>query len=322
MFPPNILITNFCNQNCSFCFANKEMNDKSIKKEISINDFKGIISKLKKDPTIKVIKIMGGEPTLHSKFKEIINLALKHFSYIQIFTNGIISEDLTNFLIEKTPKVRFTFNIMTPGFLFNPKIRYIISQRLYQLVKLTRITLSFTFDMNTDMEIIFKALDDQILSSVHHFRLGFANPIARQKKFYRFSDFPKMGKQLFYVVSKIRRYNKNAAISLNCGFTRCMFSRSEFNYLKKEINISGFGCFGKDSSFDIQTNMSAFHCFPLSTMDKISTRKRSFKNVNRYLLYKRFFYWSKIKRNVCLKCPFYGFGKNKCPGPCLGFLIV
>ena len=40
MLPLNILITNFCNQNCPFCFASSEMNNKLIKKEMSLDDFK------------------------------------------------------------------------------------------------------------------------------------------------------------------------------------------------------------------------------------------------------------------------------------------
>ena len=321
MFPPNILITNFCNQNCSFCFASTEMNNKLIKKEMSLDDFKKTLLKMKKNPKIKVVKLLGGEPTLHSKFKEIINLSLKYFPYIQIFTNGIFSDDLANFLIAKTPNVAFTFNVTTPSFLLNPKIRSLVSSRIKKLAKKTKITLSLTFDMNSDMKLVFKAIGGETLSLVHQFRLGFANPIAGEKNFYRFSDFPKMGHQLINVVSTIRKNNPKSKISLNCGFTRCMFNENQFKYIKKEVEIPGFGCFGKESSFDLQTDMTAFHCFPLSTVDKIDTRHKSFSSVNNQLLKKRFSYWAKIRQQVCLKCPFYGFGEGKCPGPCLAFLM-
>jgi len=297
------------------------MNNKLIKKEMSLDDFKKIILKIKKNPKIKVVKLLGGEPTLHSKFKEIINLSLKHFPYVQIFTNGIFSDDLVKFLISKTPNVAFTFNVTTPGFLLNPKIRSLVSSRIIQLAKKTNITLSLTFDMNSDMNLVFKAIGGGTLSLVYHFRLGFANPIAGEKNFYQFSDFPKMGQQLVNVVSKIRKYNQKGKISLNCGFTRCMFNENQFKYIKKEVKIPGFGCFGKESSFDLQTDLTAFHCFPLSTVDKIDTRNKRFSFVNNQLLKKRFSYWAKIRQEVCLKCPFYGFGEDKCPGPCLGFLV-
>jgi MoaA/NifB/PqqE/SkfB family radical SAM enzyme len=87
------------------------MNNKLIKKEMSLDDFKKTLLKMKRNPKIKVVKLLGGEPTLHSKFKEIINLSLKYFPYVQIFTNGIFSDDLANFLISKATNVSFTFNI-------------------------------------------------------------------------------------------------------------------------------------------------------------------------------------------------------------------
>jgi len=321
MLPPNILITNFCNQNCSFCFASTEMNNKLIKKEMTLRDFKKTLLKIKKDPKIKTVKLLGGEPTLHSKFKEIINLSLKYFSYVQIFTNGIFSDELCSFLLKKTPKIGFTFNVITPGFIFNQKIRKLVCKRIKQLASKTQITLSFTFDMYTNMENVFKILDKDILKKTQSFRLGFSNPIAGEKNFYRFDDFPKMGKQLIFVIKKIREYNKIAKINLNCGFTRCMFNNQEYKLIKKEVFIPGFSCFGKEASFDLQTDLTAFHCFPLSTIDKINTERKSFKMINKQLLKKRFSYWAKIRQKVCLKCPFYGFSKEKCPGPCLGFLF-
>lgn len=321
MLPLNILITNFCNHNCSFCFASSQMADKVIKKEMSLSDFKKTLLKMKKNPEIRVVKLLGGEPTLHSHFKEIVDLSLKDFSHVQIFTNGIFSDGLAQFLITKTPKVAFTFNIMTPGFLLNPKIRLLVSQRIKELAKKTRITLSFTFDMNSDINLVFKAIGPETLALTHRFRLGFANPVVGGKNFYQLSDFPKMGKQLVYTVSTIRKMNPKNIISLNCGFTRCMFNQIQFKYIKKEVGISGFGCFGKKSSFDLQTDLNAFHCFPFSSSDKSPTQHRSFDNVNHAFLKKRFFYLNKFRRDECLKCRFYGIGKNKCPGPCIAFMI-
>lgn len=69
MLPPNILITNFCNQNCPFCFTRAEMSNKLIRKEMSLENFKKTLLKIKKNPEIQVVKLLGGEPTLHSRFK-------------------------------------------------------------------------------------------------------------------------------------------------------------------------------------------------------------------------------------------------------------
>lgn len=321
MLPPNILITNFCNQSCSFCFARKEMKNQNIKKEMDLKDFIKIIKKLKKNKEIKVIKLLGGEPTLHSKFKEIINLSLDYFPHIQIFTNGIFSNTLLNFLKQKGKKISYTFNLSTPGFILNKKINSLVTKRILQLSKVSKITLSFTFDPNTNLQIFFKTINKEIFKKISSFRLGISNPIAKEKNFYKFKDFPKIGKKLIGIIKWIRSKNKKVEISLNCGFTRCMFNSEEFKLIKKECVFLGFSCFGKSASFDLQTDLSAFHCFSLSTIDKINTNNQSFNQLNKFFLKKRFLYWAEISQKICLKCPFYGFEKEKCPCPCLGFVI-
>lgn len=320
MYPVNILLTNFCNQNCSFCFAAQEMANKRIDREMKLADFKKAVLKIKKQQNLSV-KLLGGEPTLHSQFKQIITYAHRHLDHIQIFTNGIIGQGLIDFLLTKTPKVAFTFNVMTPGFLLKPNLRQLITRNIHQLAQKTQITLSFTFDMNTNMQQVMQTIGPETLAVIHGFRLGFANPTKGETNYYQFSHFPKMGSQLEKIILAIRKHNQNSEISLNCGFTRCMFTNQQYALFKKEVVSRGFGCFGKESAFDLQTDMTAFHCFPLSSLDKINSLHRSFNSVENTLLKQRFKYWSKIRQEVCVKCPFYGFGKEQCPGPCLAFLM-
>lgn len=319
MHTPNILITNYCNQKCPFCFASKEMEGKQAKKEMSVTDFKTVLRKLKKEKAVKTIKLLGGEPTLHTHFKEFINLAVKDFSHIQIFTNGVFSDEIAEFLEVHAPHIALTVNIMTPGFLLNPKIRAFVSQRIRVLSQKIRITLSLTFDMHTDMDAVFQALGPESLKLVHRFRLGFSNPVAGGRNFYEFSDFPLMGTQLVSVATRIRENNTKAGIILNCGLTRCMFTQTQFEILQESVELAGFGCFGK-KSFDLQTDLTAFGCFPLSNIEKSTTRRRTFNRMQNEFLEKRFESWNKTRFEKCSTCPFYGIGKDKCPGPCLAFL--
>jgi len=48
MYPPNILITNYCNQDCSFCFTKEEMKNQSIDKEMSLENFKMVLRRMKR----------------------------------------------------------------------------------------------------------------------------------------------------------------------------------------------------------------------------------------------------------------------------------
>ena len=53
---------------------------------MSWDELETILSYL--DPHTDVVSLLGGEPTLHSKFKEIVTLASNKGYVIKIFTNG------------------------------------------------------------------------------------------------------------------------------------------------------------------------------------------------------------------------------------------
>jgi MoaA/NifB/PqqE/SkfB family radical SAM enzyme len=322
MFVPNILITNRCNQNCPFCFAAKEMRSSEIKKEMDYEDYRKLILRLKKGGSHTVIKLLGGEPTMHRDFKKIIDYSLKYFQTIQIFTNGVFSEDLRGFLIGKAPRVKFTFNVMTPGYTASAKIRSIVNENIGSLVGKAEITLSLTIDTHSNVSSTINGIDRSVLGKINIVRIGFANPVAGEDNHYRFRDFSQMGTKLVKMVSLIKNMNANCKFNLNCGFTRCMMTDKQFGYLKKNSTDGlRFGCFDKDADYDIQTDLSAFHCFPLSTMDRQNLKNRSYDAINRNLLQRRFSYWQEFRQNECKNCRIHGIGENKCFGPCLAFLI-
>lgn len=79
-----VLITHKCNANCPTCF------NKSIRHgaEMSLDDFVCLADYLA-ESGVQRIKIMGGEPTVHPCFSEIICYAQKRFYSVHVFTNAI-----------------------------------------------------------------------------------------------------------------------------------------------------------------------------------------------------------------------------------------
>jgi hypothetical protein len=98
-----------------------------------------------------------------------------------------------------------------------------------------------------------------------------------------------------------------------------MFTQDEYVYLKSQVKEVGWSCFGKESSMDVAVDLTAFHCFPLSEHKRIDLTKTSYTKANEQFIRERMRLWSKLKSEICLRCPFYGFGGEKCPGPCLAF---
>ncbi len=79
-----IEITNKCNLKCSFC-----PDDGLEKKEMTIEEFELILSKI--TPYTEYVYLhIKGEPLLHSKFSEIVDICKKYNKKINITTNGTL----------------------------------------------------------------------------------------------------------------------------------------------------------------------------------------------------------------------------------------
>ena len=82
-----IEITNNCNLNCDFCIKNTRPH-----KYMSIEDFKNILSKLNGYTKYLYFHILG-EPLLHPKINEFIDIASKNYK-INITTNGYLIKNI------------------------------------------------------------------------------------------------------------------------------------------------------------------------------------------------------------------------------------
>ena len=92
----NIAIVNYCNLKCPYCFA-----EDMIKEEntfMSLDDYNKLLDFILKNPQDR-IGILGGEPTLHPNFSDIINITKQKcpVTHITLFSNGI---ELEKFLPE------------------------------------------------------------------------------------------------------------------------------------------------------------------------------------------------------------------------------
>jgi MoaA/NifB/PqqE/SkfB family radical SAM enzyme len=297
------------------------MSSPILDKEMKIQDYEKVIKKLMFGGRTKGIKLLGGEPTLHSRLFEFIDIAVQKKLFVQIFTNGVLGKEKTNRLSTYGKAIGYTFNVMTPGFLMNKKLREEVTSNIIELGKKSEITLSITLDPFFNLEQFFTTVDPSLLKVISNIRIGLSNPIAGQRNWYTFEQFPKMGLVLTTFMKRARKNGFKGIFHMNCGFTRCMFSSEEFNYLNSEFPFMGWSCFGKESSMDIAVDMSAFHCFPLSEHKRVDLKKISYEEANRRLIKERMMLWAQMKKKVCLTCPFFGYGGDKCPGPCLAFQI-
>lgn len=109
---PNIMLTYRCNLHCPYCFANEFVNKD--KTDITIRNFLKAVSFITRDGTSN-IGLIGGEPTLHPGFGEIMDLLIadSRLKGITLYTNGLL---LDRYIPQVTnPKVRILVNCNSPA---------------------------------------------------------------------------------------------------------------------------------------------------------------------------------------------------------------
>lgn len=108
----NLMLTNFCNLHCAYCFAEDSM--VGSEQEMTIENFKYCLDFLKQED-IEQVNLIGGEPTLHSRFVEVLDLIKEYgFLSIQLFTNGIFGEKVLKKLIDIQTDLTALINVNSP----------------------------------------------------------------------------------------------------------------------------------------------------------------------------------------------------------------
>jgi len=251
----NICLTSVCNRQCSYCFAQEHVDAPDF---MSIDDFKRSLGFLE-GSKIDQVRILGGEPTLHPDFKEIMALTKDTGQKILLFTNGFFSDEILNYLMNISPEILRVMVNVTP--LDSMKEKVIARQR-HVIKKLgPRAALSFNiYRPNISFDVLIELIEGSEAQKM--VRLGLALPCLHGNNE---SLYPR---QYPYVGSRIVSFATQAAnhdirISFDCGFVQCMFSNEGLEALKLAKADIGWRC---NPILDITPAGQVLHCFPLAEM--------------------------------------------------------
>lgn len=259
LLAPNILLTNICNQNCKYCFAKGEMKKLKLKEMTLVNYIE--LTTLLKKQGINTIRIMGGEPTLHSNFIEIIQISLENFEKILIFTNGLIPKKHLPIINNNIDRIEFIFNLDTKAYIKVGRQQESIIKLIKDFSEKAKVNTGFTIsDLRTNYMELYKNLDREYLSRIG-IRIGYVKPIIGQKLFFNTIEYKQLGELIINLINTFTKLNVRE-IYLDCGLEKEMFTSSQIRFLKKNAHIKDWSCKGKWSSFDIASDLSIFPCFP------------------------------------------------------------
>lgn len=313
---PNIAITTYCNLHCPYCFANNMIDEEQIK-NIDLQQFSFILNWIKQTPEYcNHIGIIGGEPTLHPQFSEILNI-LKNFSDIQpshfiLFTNGI---ELLKYIDIIPKNMNILINVNTPDAMTQDQFLKMKESILF-LDKIgwtkSRATLGCNLCLEIDDYSFFWDIVNQC-SNVDIIRMSVTSPsiqYRKNKKLYYLS----MKKRTLKFFSLAKKYNKK--ISLDCNqIPSCYFTENELRLINDVVveNKLKF-C---QPVIDITPDFQASACF--GAYDLVDCK--IFNNLNEL---KNYLFLVKMNNKrilnydeQCQNCKLYQYAI--CQGGCLAF---
>jgi sulfatase maturation enzyme AslB (radical SAM superfamily) len=267
----NILLTNTCSRRCAYCFAQERVTLQSGKPalraappHIAFDDFGAALTFAKTGPP--EVGILGGEPSLHPRFVDLLEAAWEAGLHTKIFSNGMWRPDDLETLASREfpgprgPRFHVVMNMNEPDRTpaHEQEAQALLLERLGE-----RVTLSFNIS-RIDFDPRF--LVDAILKYRirRHIRLGVAQPLAEiENEHVPVADYPKLAPTLLALAEQCDAHD--IQLGFDCGFTLCMFTPEQHGQLLLTGARFRASC---GPTLDIGTDLSAWACFPLSTFSK------------------------------------------------------
>jgi len=255
----NIAITSQCNLNCSYCFTQEAYKGKENNFGHMSDDAFKLSLDILKGSKIQQVSVLGGEPTLHPRFTEFVNLILQSKLEVKIFTNGIMSEKIRRFLAE-LPESRITIiiniNNLQDGLDALPES---LKKTLGALKQ--KVIPGFNI-YSKDLHLL------PLLDLINSFdlqkkiRLGLAQPcIGIKNNYLPLKHYFLVGRKVLELAQGAS--DQNVKLILDCGFVPCMFGTPNFEEYGIDQEI-GLHC---DPIPDILPDGTVISCYPLFGYD-------------------------------------------------------
>jgi len=204
--------------------------------------------------------LLGGEPTIHPQFREMVDYALGRGFSVLVLTGGIIPEHSLQYLeLASAERVGVMLNVVPPGPQFNQREQVKQAEALRRLNK--KVALGLNIDApDTPLDFLLEWIEQYGLDRV--VRLGLAHPIADgHNTFLAARDYPAVGRR---VASFARRAREQGVhIEYDCGWVPCMFPPGELAELEITPKQVGLRC---NPILDILPGGQAISCYPLASI--------------------------------------------------------
>ncbi len=310
----NLVVSNICDASCEYCFASSYLKGSHTGMApafMSMEEFTACLDFLDRSE-IPEVRLLGGEPTLHPQFAELVNMAYQRQKKVIVFSHGAMPEKALQSLEVLSPEQCLVIVNMSAYFPNTSKAQQAEMKRLESLSRLKERAMlgvniqNPAFDLSAALQIIAETGIRKVI------RLGIALPGPNAENH---SVHPKQYRLIGSRIAWQARLaaESNVYLDLDCGFVRCMFTDEEINLLQQGGMQPGWHC---SPILDICPGGEILHCFSLSNQFK----EHLSSQVNASMLRNTFLEQIQPFRKAgifpeCSTCPFKSIGE--CSGGCL-----
>ncbi len=313
----NLLINDVCNRSCSYCFAQNRVRlgqEVAVAaNNISLESVRFYLEFLQRSH-ISEFKILGGEPTLHPQFSEIVNLGLKGGFSVAVFTNGMWSRRVCDYVAALgSAPLKLVVNINEPRYWKGPEADF--QARCLEAAG-GKAMIGFNI-FEADFSLLFTRELIARFGLQRELRLGLASPILGQENQYiTVAMREQIGRRLLDQLEQLEA--SDVLGCFDCGFVYCMFPEERWGTLIRSAQ-NGFLSLCRPI-IDVGPDLTAWPCFPLSQLLTVDLRKYENRNElfrhfsERLAAFRQF-----GTRDDCQECRF--FRRQQCTGGCLAHCI-
>jgi len=270
---------------------------------MTLSELRTILDAL--NPEEDIVRLMGGEPTLHSQYPQILGL-IKERGYMTIvFTNG-----LSSVLRETKPDLPDSILLnLNDWSTYTPDQQKAIIANLSALGK--QVGLGYTilnpfFDLSMHRKLIL----DYHLQPV--IRLGIAQPVVGGDNAYLPNEDLLAAHQTLVKWAKMLSVD-GIRLSMDCGFMRCHYNDADIETLVRAGTVLNFDC---SPTLDVGPGLSVWRCFAFSSNPGLHWS--DFDDLQQMRA------WFDAEHanhcNVCRDCEYYL--KGWCRGGCLARRVL
>lgn len=239
---------------------------------ISLPDFEKCLKFLQRS-RLRVISLLGGEPTLHPDFLGILDLLKRNgfFTHIRLFTNGLFSDSVLEYLAAfEGPELRLAVNVNHPSDYLPGQWERV--EKTLEVLGPKMVGVGYNiYHRDNDFDFLMDLFLKYRLKP--HVRLGLTQPIMGvNNRHLPIEDFSAVAGEIVAIAERFTRHK--LFFSFDCGFPFCMFTLSQHQKLLScAIHFRSL-C---SPIIDIGPDLTIWRCFPLSRLknrhlDEFETR--------------------------------------------------